>query len=115
MKRRNICDGRSNKVRHRGVIMKSAFLKEKFSQYLCFTVTIGSNDLIAEQENTEQQHQNYELIKPLYDLGMGYRKIAKYLNEQGTKTFLEILGRKLKSFQLPRNIVQDKNEVRMFD
>ena len=30
--------------------MNSAFLKEKFSQYLCFTVTIGSNDLIAEQE-----------------------------------------------------------------
>ena len=56
--------------------MKSAFLKEKFSQYLCFTVTIGSNDLIAEQEYTEQQHQNYELIKSLHDGGMGYRKIA---------------------------------------
>ena len=70
----------------RGVIMKSAFLKEKFSQYLCFTVTIGSNDLIAEQEYTEQQHQNYELIKSLHDGGMGYRKIAQYLNEQGIKT-----------------------------
>ena len=66
--------------------MKSAFLKEKFSQYLCFTVTIGSNDLIAEQEYTEQQHQNYELIKSLHDGGMGYRKIAQYLNEQGIKT-----------------------------
>ena len=66
--------------------MKSAFLKEKFSQYLCFTLTIGSNDLIAEQEYTEQQHQNYELIKSLHDGGMGYRKIAQYLNEQGIKT-----------------------------
>ncbi len=66
--------------------MKSAFLKEKFSQYLCFTVTLGSNDLIAEQEYTEQQHQNYELIKSLHDGGMGYRKIAQYLNEQGIKT-----------------------------
>ena len=66
--------------------MKSAFLKENFSQYLCFTLTIGSNDLIAEQEYTEQQHQNYELIKSLHDGGMGYRKIAQYLNEQGIKT-----------------------------
>ena len=66
--------------------MKSAFLKEKISQYLCFTLTIGSNDLIAEQEYTEQQHQNYELIKSLHDGGMGYRKIAQYLNEQGNKT-----------------------------
>ena len=49
-------------------------------------MTIGSNDLIAEQEYTEQQHQNYELIKSLHDGGMGYRKIARYLNEQGIKT-----------------------------
>ena len=49
-------------------------------------MTIGSNDLIAEQEYTEQQHQNYELIKSLHDGGMGYRKIAQYLNEQGIKT-----------------------------
>ena len=59
---------------------------KKVSQYLCFTVTIGSNDLVAEQEYTEQQHQNYELIKSLHDGGMGYRKIAQYLNEQGIKT-----------------------------
>ena len=66
--------------------MKSAFLKEKFSQYLCFTVTIGSNNLIPEQEYTEQQHQNYELIKSLHDRGMGYRKIAQYLNVRDIKT-----------------------------
>ena len=49
-------------------------------------MTIGSNDLIAEQEYTEQQHQIYELIKSLHYVGMGYRKIAQYLNEQGIKT-----------------------------
>ena len=76
----------STLIKDRGVIVKSAFLKEKFSQYLCFTVTIGSNDLITEQEYTEQQHQNFELIKSLHDGGMGYRKIAQYLNEQGIKT-----------------------------
>jgi hypothetical protein len=77
--------------------MKSAFLKEKFSQYLFFAVTIGSNDSIAEQEYTEQQHQNYELIKSLHDRGMGYQKIAKYLNEQGFKT---ILGNTWKNTQV---------------
>ena len=49
-------------------------------------MTIGSNDLIAEQESTEQQHQNYELIKSLHDGGMGFWKIAQYLDEQGIKT-----------------------------
>ncbi len=42
--------------------------------------------MIGEQEYTEQQHQNYELIKSLHDRGMGYRKIAKYLNQIGLTT-----------------------------
>ena len=82
--------------------MKSAFLKEKFSQYLCFTLTIGSNDLIAEQEYTEQQHQNYELIKSLHDRGMGYRKIAKYLNEQGIKTVRGNTWKNTQVFSVPK-------------
>ena len=60
-------------------------------------MTIGSYDLIPEQEYTEQQHQNYELIKSFHDRGMGYRKIAKYLNEQGIKT---ILGNTWKNTQV---------------
>ena len=65
--------------------MKSAFYEEKFS-YLCFTVTIGCNDLVADQEYTEQQNQNYEVIKILHDGGMGYQKIAQHLNKRGIKT-----------------------------
>ena len=76
----------SKPLSNRGVVRKSVFIEEKFSQYLCFIVTIRSNDLIAEQEYTDQQHQNYELIKSLHDGGMGYRTIAQYLNEQGIKT-----------------------------
>ena len=68
--------------------MKSAFLKEKFSQYLCFTVTIGSNDLITKQEYTEQQHQIHQVIKSLHDRGMRYGRIEQYLNEQSSKTLL---------------------------
>ena len=69
-----------------GVVRKSVQTGRGFSQYLCFSITVGSNNLTTEQEYTEQQHQNYELIKSLHDGGMGYRKIADYLNEQGIKT-----------------------------
>ena len=66
--------------------MKSDYISESYSQYLCFNITIGSNNLTLEQEYTEQQHQNYTLIKSLHDGGMSYRKIAQYLNQQSIKT-----------------------------
>ena len=69
-----------------GVVQKSVFLDRGFSQYLCFNVIVGSNDLCAEQQYTEEQQRNHDLIKSLHDGGMGYRKIADYLNEQGIKT-----------------------------
>ena len=77
--------------------MKSTFLEEKFSQYLCLTVTTGSNESIAEQEYTGQQHQNYELIKSLHDGGMRYWKIIQYLNEQSIKT---VRGKTWKNIQV---------------
>ena len=49
-------------------------------------MTSGPNDLIAEQEYTEQQHENYELIKFLHAGGIVCWKIVQYLNEQGIKT-----------------------------
>ena len=58
------------------------YFQEGYSQYLCFNVIIGSNNLIPEQE----QQENHDLIKLLYDKGIGYRKIAQYLNEKGIKT-----------------------------
>ena len=71
---------------YRRIVKKSAQNSTKFSQYLCFNIIIGSNDLCAEQKYTEQQQRNHALIKSLHDGGMGYRKIADYLNEQGIKT-----------------------------
>ena len=68
------------------VVGKSAQNSTKFSQYLCFNVIIGSNDLCTEQQYTEQQQRNHALIKSLHNGGLGYRKIADYLNEQGIKT-----------------------------
>ena len=75
-----------NSFSYRGVVKKTAQNSTKFSQYLCFNIIIGSNDLCAEQKYTEQQQRNHDLIKSLHDGGMGYRKIADYLNEQGIKT-----------------------------
>ncbi len=48
-------------------------------------MTIGSNDFCAEQQYTEQQQRNHDLIKSLHDSGMGYWRIADYLNEQSIK------------------------------
>ena len=76
----------SSNVINSGVVRKSVQTGRIFSQYLCFNITIGSNNLTLEQEYTEQQHQNYTLIKSLHDGGMSYRKIAQYLNEQSIKT-----------------------------
>ena len=44
------------------------------------------NNLISEVEYTDHQQRNHDLIKSLHDGGMGYRKIAQYLNEKRIKT-----------------------------
>ena len=69
----------SELISHSRVVRKSVYFQEGYSEYLCFNVIIGSNNLIPEQEN-------HDLIKLLHDKGMGYRKIAQYLNEKGIKT-----------------------------
>ena len=76
----------SKTLSHSGVVRKSVFSEQGYSQYLCFNVIVGSNDLCVEQKYTEEQQRNQDLIKSLNDGGMGYQKIANYLNEQGIKT-----------------------------
>ena len=46
------------------------------------------NNLNPINHNTysEEQLERYRLIKSLYDKGIGYRKISKYLNERGILT-----------------------------
>ena len=73
-------------IRHSGAVRKSVQTGRNFSQYLCFNITIGSNELTSHQAYSEHQTLNYEMIKSLHDGGMGYRKIAQYLNEQSIKT-----------------------------
>ena len=69
-----------------GVVRKSAQIEDGYSQYLCFNIIIGSNNLIPQKEYSDHQKQNHDLIKSLHDSGMGYRKIAQYLNERGFTT-----------------------------
>ena len=78
-----------NTVSHIRVVRKSIQIEDGYSQYLCFNIIIGSNNLLPQKEYSDHQQQNHDLIKSLHDSGMGYRKIAQYLNEKGIKTARE--------------------------
>jgi hypothetical protein len=59
----------------------------KYSNYLCFTISIRTNRLgIFQEKYTPQQDELHNLIKSLHDGGMGYRKIAYCLNNRGIRT-----------------------------
>ena len=80
---------RWNKVRHCRIVRNSDYFSDEFSQYLCFRVSFGSNNLLSDYNSTrwsESQQKTYDLIKSLHDDGMGYRRISYYLNEKGIKT-----------------------------
>ena len=76
----------SEPISNSGVVQKSVFISDEYSQYLCFNIIIGSNNLSPHQEYTDTQQKNYDLIKSLHDSGLGYRKIAQHLNDKGIKT-----------------------------
>ena len=58
-----------------------------YSYYLCFVVSLRSNNLTHLQKYSSRQFKLLNLITYLHEQkGMGYRKIASYLNESGIKT-----------------------------
>ena len=68
-------------------ISSSGEIKPRYENYLCFTVSVRTNGLGFYQEKyTTEQLQTHKLIKSLHDDGMGYRKIAQYLNQKGIRT-----------------------------
>ena len=70
--------------------MKSDYNSDSYSQYLCFPVYFSTNNLVFERNLhvwTETQQEVHDQIKCLHDGGLGYRRIAKHLNEIGSKTF----------------------------
>ena len=66
--------------------LSSRDLTKRFNVYLIFTVTCRTNSLVYKRELTSRQEEIYELIKSLYDGGLGYRRIAKRLRDMNIKT-----------------------------
>ena len=74
---------------YNGVDTKGELKKPSFSNYLCFTLTIETNDLVYERNQSNyspRQQEIHDLIKSLHDDGMSYRRISKFLNEKGIST-----------------------------
>lgn len=64
------------------------FDSQDYCYYLRFNISVRFNNLNPINHNTysEEQLERYRLIKSLYDKGIGYRKISKYLNDRGILT-----------------------------
>jgi hypothetical protein len=63
-------------------------LQEKVIPCLEFSIEFQSNQLIYQKEYTKRQQIIYVLIHHLHDReGWSYRKISKWLNQSGIKTF----------------------------
>ena len=61
----------------------------KYSNYLCFVVSVQTNKLMSEYGGigySDSQQETYDLIKFLHDGGLGYRRIAHHLNLKNIKT-----------------------------
>ena len=62
-------------------------IEPKYSNYLCFTVSVRTNRLMPRYDRwSPQQEDKMQLVKNLRKDGLGYRKIAKHLNQIGLTT-----------------------------
>ena len=100
MKGQNIYDGRWNKVRYGRVDSTDEITPSqdgrvcltdeipKYSNFLCFTVSVRTNKFALKQLDrySPEQEEVFQKIKSLHDSGLGYRKIATKLNENGLTT-----------------------------
>ena len=78
-----------NLLSYRGVSRNGDYFSDEYKQYLCFSVKFSSFNLTHRRNRqnwTDAQQETHDLIKSLHDGGMGYRKIAQYLNERNIKT-----------------------------
>ena len=60
----------------------------KYSHYLCFSVSVRTNKFALKHLDrySPEQEEVFQKIKSLHESGLGYRKIAKHLNENGLTT-----------------------------
>ena len=76
-------------VSHGRVSRNEHLISSEYKQYLCFAVTFSTNTLVFERNKhlwSDEQQKTHDTIKSLHNSGMGYRRIASHLNEQGIKT-----------------------------
>ena len=60
----------------------------KYSHYLCFSVSVRTNKFALKHLDrySPEQEEVFQKIKSLHESGLGYRKIAHHLNENGLTT-----------------------------
>ena len=65
------------------------FTETKYSHFLYFKVSQRTNRFVYPNNDryTIEQEELHTKIKSLHDSGLGYRRIAKYLNDKGITTF----------------------------
>ena len=82
-----------NLFRYRGVVRNGLFSEEnRYFYFLYFEVSQRFDNLIPEQNPngySVKQLKTYRLVNSLYEKGLGYRKISKYLNSINVKTYTE--------------------------
>ena len=79
-----------NPISNSRIGLNETYFSDKYSQYLCFSVFFSTNTLIRNDKShfwSETQQKTHDYIQSLHQSGLGYRKIAKRLNEEGIKTF----------------------------
>ena len=75
---------------HSGVVQIGQYFSDgEYSNYLFYEVSKRFNNLLPEQNPTrysEKQLEIFRLVQSLHKDGLGYRRIAKVLNEKGLTT-----------------------------
>ena len=74
-----------NKVHHGGIVALSRNQKDDIRAFICFVVILRLSALPT-VPYSEYQERLHSKIKELHDGGLGYRNIAKWLNENGYET-----------------------------
>ena len=81
------CKGERTNLFHRSRLNLKVHQIPEIIPYLEFSIEFQSNQLIYQKEYTKRQQIIYLLIHHLHDIeGWGYRKISKWLNQNGIKT-----------------------------
>ena len=84
---------RSNLFGYSRVVLTGKNSEPKYSNYLCFVVSVQTNKLMSEYGGkyggiayTDSQRKTHDLIKSLHNSGLGYRRIAQHLNAKNITT-----------------------------